>query len=200
MIVTLLAPACGRSQGLRDGNSLASNGGLYSILRGVPVGEEWATMNATLHNTSPSPLTLRRVSVTGPGVGSVIKFILMRVGPLVPVTDPSTYTSGGVFRTYPPAQERQGKCSVQKLVPVDGYVLQPDAAARVLLLTQAASPGSFMFRGVTVEYEQSGQTMTELVDFGQRGSVVNEGRVKPRLTAGDLRCATPHGVLPPTGS
>jgi hypothetical protein len=157
-------------------------------------------MNATLHNTSSSPLTLRRISVTGLGVGSVIKIILMKIGPVAPATDPAAYTTGGVFRMYPPAQERQGKCYVQKLVAVDGYVLQPDAVTRVLLLTQAVSPGPFLFRGVTVEYDQSGKRVTELVDFGQRGSVVTGGKVKPRLTAGDLRCATPNGILPPTNS
>jgi hypothetical protein len=141
LIVALLAPGCRGSHGVQAGDSLASNGGLYSLLPRVPVGEEWATMNATLHNTSSSLLTLRRISVTGLGVGSVIKFILMRVGPLVPVSDPSTNISGGVFRTYPPAEELQGRCHVQRLVPVDGYVLQPDAVARVLLLTQAVSPG-----------------------------------------------------------
>ena len=186
--IVILA-ACGEDGRVNPGDSLAGNGGLYAILPDVPVGQEWVTMNANLVNTSENPLTVRSVSVSGPGVGEVIEIFGTDLGPVPDDDDSLNYTTGGIFRTYPPAQGFDGGCHVQALVPVAGYVLKPGAQARILLLTRAVAPGRYSFGGVQVLYSRSGALWSETVDFGQRGNVVSYGKDVPPISRDERRCS-----------
>jgi len=190
-LLALLAPGC---EGERE--ALAGNGGFFAVMNDVPLGEQWATMNASLHNTSTKPLIIRTLTVAGPGIGSVVRVLDTMIAPIPADHDSLSVTSGGVWRTYPPVQKRGQDCAIQTLEPVEGFVLPPGGVARALLLLEATSVGRFKFKGVEVSYEQDGKAGTELVDFGQEGTVITHGKPVPDLAGSELACAHLARVLP----
>jgi hypothetical protein len=190
-LLALLAPGCGKERG-----ALAGNGGFVAVMDDVPIGEQWATMNASLLNTSGEALTILKLEVSGPGVGTVVRVLETKIAPIPRDGNSLAVTSGGIWRTLPPVEQRGTRCAAQTLRPVDGFVLQPGRVVRALLLMEAESVGAFSFKGVRVTYEREGEAVTELVDFGQQGSVTAEGMPTPPLAGDELACAQLTRVLP----
>lgn len=196
LAIALLTSGCEEGDPTGPGDSLAANGGLVAVLNGVPVGQGWATMNAKLVNTSSGAITLQSVLVSGSGVGTVIEIDGTEIGPIPEDHNSPGFTAGGIYRTYPPTEEFNGECRVQRLVQVKGYVLGSGSEARVLLLMRAIESGPYGFEGVNVIYAQDGRLWSELVDFGQRGVVIDHGPAQPPVSGDERRCADPGQVLP----
>lgn len=73
----------GAGQGsVPEGTALAPGGDFWAELSEVPLGQQWVTMDATLHNTTDQPLEVLTVSVQGHGIGSVVDVSAGEIGPI----------------------------------------------------------------------------------------------------------------------
>jgi len=136
-------------------------------------------MDPMLRNESSGPIVIKDIRLAGDGVGSVVKVVKVEIAP--GSDDPSQYTSGGIFYSYPPAQQMEsGECAVQRLFPVDGYVLPPatggiPALAHVMILMEAVAPGSFHVTSDVVTYQQGASERQAALGYGLRGAVAPAG-------------------------
>lgn len=172
-----------------------------SELRILPVqpGERWALMSALMRNVSDTPLHLLGVSLDGDGLGSVVHVSRFEIGPIDPSPTARDTTSGGVFKTYPPAILAPGEseCRIQSLVPVEGFLLRPDGEARILVLMEATEPGAFQITAHVVEYRQGDQTLVQELPIGMSGEVALDG--KPMKPASAERACEGHTRFLPAG-
>ena len=112
----------------------------------------------------PAAVTLLGVRVTGGGVGTVGRIIRMQAAP-IPESDVGTdWVPNGEWVTDPPVEvDAPGStlCDVQRLAPLNGYVLRPQARVRIAMLLEAETPGVFHFGGVRVRYSQDGDIRSQ---------------------------------------
>lgn len=162
----------------RPGTALQSTAGRdWRVLGKVPPEYEWILMSAFLWNRSAEPIRLSRVTLAGSFVGSV-EVVRTQVAVLPgthhgrsPQRNSPDVVPGGLYETYPPAFKERGRCDVQELRPVPGYVLDPDEEARILVWLRAVAPGRFRVDGHLVAYEQGGRELQQFLGVGVRGTV-----------------------------
>jgi hypothetical protein len=129
----------------------------------VSPGERFALMLVPLSPVSPAVVRIRSVQLTGTGIGSVVKVVSIQAGPEQPAR---TVTPETTYVTDPPVFDYGHRCSVQRLVPIDGLVLHLGQAARVYVVLQAKQTGEFHNTGYHVTYEVNGTTYTQDLPVG----------------------------------
>jgi hypothetical protein len=156
----------------------------------VPVGEQFTAQIFDLPNDSRKPITLDRLTLSGPGVGTTVRILKVQMLPL------SDTIYDGVFQTYPPvgATDTSRACVVSHPRPVHGFVLPPGKVARALVLFQDAKPGRLrMSEEVTYTYE--GHAFSQPVGMVLSLRVASHARPYG-LTSDELRCLSLSRALP----
>lgn len=159
------------------------------------VGQQWSHTFLVLVNSAASPITLRRV-VPARGVG---------LGAVARVTTPMAAPSGknavtvpeGLYQTYPPVFQAlpTASCQVQKLEPLNGFVLQPQQGIRVLTRLRGLRPGLVSYSGYEVYYQAGGQLEREYIPIGYTATV--QAGVAPHpLEPWEKGCLSLTHVLP----
>lgn len=190
-----------------DGKALKRNVvGVWDWEQPLAPGEEWVLMSAFMYNIGDDPLTLEKIEPVGSeGLGAVVEVTSIEVGPLPGLHGDSSgekaddATPGGLFKTYPPtvafAQEKM-VCETQEIVPVEGFLLEPEEEARVLMRFRALADGVFDLSGVQVFYELDGRVFNQTLSIGMKG-IVSAKRGQPLPIPPDEKsCATESQILP----
>ncbi|HEX7993640.1 MAG TPA: hypothetical protein VF506_06930 [Streptosporangiaceae bacterium] len=131
-----------------------------------------------MSNKTESPLVISSITLTGQGVGSVIKLVEVKIAP---IETGRKGVPGGTFEVYPPTEVwvLTGKCNQQVLVPVPGFRLPPKGQARVWFRIEGAGPGAFNIKGDVVRYRMNGLSYRQLIPTGYKGSVSKHARFEP---------------------
>ena len=171
--------------------------------RPYKLGEEWSFMSIMLHNQTQEPVVLRDVAAIGEGVGDTVEIVETLIAPLPgtrrshpPFSKSPDLAVAGVWKTLPPVYFEKGRCHVQKLVDVEGFVLDPDVEARVLFHIRAASPGKFDIDGADVTYSVNDDLVRQEIPTGLVGTISEDAgpmKVNPQVEA---PCLNETKVLP----
>jgi hypothetical protein len=178
LLVTMISivTGCGRSSA-SSGTALATLGGVSIGDKPQPPGSEAGLLYVLLVNRSHAAVTIRSIRIAGPGIGTVVRVVQVRIAPL---------TTGGqhdkvLFDSVPsslygsdPPVNQYGKgvpCHKQALDPVRGFVLPPRAAAHVWTVIRAARPGTWKIPDNVVTYSQSGNLYRQKITMAAYGSV-----------------------------
>jgi hypothetical protein len=149
-------------------------------------------MIADLRNDSAKTIRLESVSVSGRGIGSTVAVLGMKVAPLFRGTHS---TPGGVYETYPPAIFVEHKCHVQKLLPVRGFQMAPNAEARLHVLMRSDTVGRFRVDHHIITYRIGWQLQKQVFPVGLIGSVAATAAPAP-VDRGERRCSGLTTILP----
>lgn len=164
LTVLLVVTGCGHSPGTRSGAFLRPVfGSMLTDRNFVSPGERFAIMLAPLSPASPAAVRIRSVQLTGSGIGSVMKVLSISAGPEQPAR---TATPETTYVTDPPVFRYAHRCSVQRLLPIDGLVLHQGQTAHVYVVLQAERTGELRNTGYTVTYEVNGSTYTQSLPVG----------------------------------
>lgn len=191
----LLMGGCSSLWGPGEGKAFLEQGRSWIGIPPVPPGEQWVLMIAFLRNVTPTTVRLDSVRIGGPGVGGVVRAVKIEIAPLGR-SEAYDWVPGGTYKTYPPAAllPDRVRCSVQTLVPVNGYELAPGAEARVAVLLEAVGSGRFRITEHVISYEQDGVEYVQSQPVGIVGRVVDGA--DPMRLAGQRPCADLTGILP----
>jgi hypothetical protein len=152
----------------------------------LPPGAKLGILNLSFWNSSHQPLTIIRITITGHGIGTVVRLVEVKIAPI-------TYVPGTLYTTDPPVYHFLHQsplapvgCSVQPLRPVHGYVVVPRAShlsplggLRIWTVVQTMRPGTYNNLGDTVYYTQAGKRYRQFIPFGFGGSVVEHAAWPP---------------------
>ena len=187
----LLASAGCQESETRAGTALAEGNKQY-YTQPIRTGQQFGLMVGFLRNVAGDPITVRAVAFGGAvGITRVLQVTDTYIAPLPRKPGATDFTPGGLWRTFPPAMRLPGqsRCNVQRLEPVDGFVLEPDAEARVLILFDPVRPGRFRFDSHVITYELDGQTFRQALTVGMRGTVSDSN---PGVSLSDSQRACLH--------
>lgn len=203
--LSLFALSCSGEGYRRKGSALAEGGSLYRE-RDAPyrVGDEWNFMSIFLHNVSSEPVELVEVKPLGRGVGATVVILDAKVGPLAgtnserpPFGETLDVGASGIWKTMPPVFfDEGGRCHRQRLEDVAGFVLRPDAEARIMLHMRAEQPGSFDLDGATIVYRQDDELVEQTMLSGMVGKVAVNGESLPIDQDWEKPCLNRTTVLP----
>ncbi len=162
-LVLLAMAACG---GMPAGSALDTSGmdegGLATIRPGTEIGIKLAVID----NKESVPITLLAINLAGSGLGRVVRPVQMKIAAgrgSVPI---SAYVED------PPVQPHgNGKCAVQPLKSVRGYVLRPHATVNIWTVLLGLRPGKYHVTGNVVSYQQGGLRFQQTVPQGYSGRV-----------------------------
>ncbi len=147
-------------------------------------------MAVTFSNRSDQPVTLKSIEpVAGKGLGEfgeVVRVEIARRDP--PFVVLSTYG------TYPPVQHTRRGCIVQKIYPVEDYILHPGEEVALVVWWHALKAGRFRIDGERITYERDGETYERVVPF--EIVVWVNGERPQTLDRSAARCADQVRVLP----
>jgi len=198
VVSLVLVVAAGCSSGSAEvprGSALARALPGYASFGPIPPGQQVESLDVDVQNASSRPVTLLGVSVSGPGVGAVGRIVRMQIAP-IPNTDAGTnWIPDGEWVTYPPADLIQHTCRVQRLLPLRGYTLAPEARARLAMTLEALRPGLFAFRSVLVRYSTRGEQFVQRIPLGTRFTVADAAPPRP-VSRFERPCVSKTGTLP----
>ncbi len=156
-------------------------------------GWEYGYLFGDAHNASHSTLTIRSVSLKGPGVGTVITLADVRIAPQFGKS--GTVVSSSNYLEDPPVEVGPHGCKKQALYPVRGYQLKPGRQFLFWIVVKALRPGRWRIPAQVVTYTQNGGTYTHSFPIHYWGTVKTDAHVTPKLVPGDyeVQCVKPEG-------
>lgn len=178
--LALAMAACG---GLPSGSALDTsdmeNLGLATIRPGTEIGINFAI----IYNKESAPITILTVKLVGTGLGSIVR----------PVQTNITIGRGSLPRSAyiedPPVEYfGNGKCGVQSLRRVSGYVLRPHTAVTVWTVLLGLRPGKFHITGNVVSYKQADFRFQQTVHHGYHGRVKAHAPLLRATQDGSRQC------------
>ncbi len=176
------APATHTAKGTALVRGTVFTFGLAPIRPGTQLG----LLFASLSNRTQSPVVVNSVTLTGQGLGSVIKLVEVKIAPF---ETGRRGTPGGAFEVYPPTAYwvGTGTCNQQVLVAVRGFRIPPKGQARVWFRIQGTGPGVFHVKGDVVHYRTNGVSYRQLIPTGYKGSVSKHAPFAP-ISPEQRRC------------
>lgn len=198
--ISLAATACTTSAsraGTATGTALVRGSVMTFGLAPIRPGTQLGLLYADVDNRSRAPVTLSSITLTGRGVGTVIKILEVKLAPL---ETGNRAVPGGAYEVYPPTAywPPAASCGKQPLVSLAGFRLAPGTQARVWFRIQGAEPGRFLVTGDLVRYRQDGVSYRQLIPTGYRGSVSMTAPFIP-IDKEQARCIESENVRPLTG-
>jgi hypothetical protein len=178
------------------GTALVRGTVMFFGLAPIRPGTQLGLLYASVKNKSTSPLTINSISLAGPGVGTVIKLVEVKIAPL---ETGRKGTPGGAYEVYPPTAywPPTDSCNQQVLVALP-IRLRPREEARVWFRIQGARPGPFHVKDDVVRYRQDGTNYRQLIPTGYKGSVSRHARFIP-IDVQQARCMKSEHARPLRG-
>src|ERR1044071_7126146 len=102
------------------------------------IGVRLGYLFANLKNVSDTPVVIDSIGIPGPGIGTVVKPVEMKIAPL---TAGLASVGGGGYETDPPVSAFGSVCHVQALQPVAGYRIAPGDQVRIWVVFRALNAG-----------------------------------------------------------
>jgi hypothetical protein len=195
LLSAALVPAlagCG-SGGIQVGHELRQN---YSVSTGdkpFRPGTELGLLDVYLDNTSDSTLILESVGIRGPGVGTVVRPVEVKIAPLRfgQQTYEMNAVPGGAYESDPPVFYGGRKCHRQALFPVKGYRMTPGSQVRVWIVVRGLRPGRWVVPNHVVYYKVGGAHYRQVVPLREYGSIAAHARYIPPDWA-TAKCVRPE--------
>src|SRR5215469_15936966 len=198
LVVALALGACGctTAPDIQAGTAFAPDYGTSIGSAAIRPGTEMGWLYLYLKDTSKSALVINSVDFSGPGVGTVVRAVEVKIAPLR-----SGYhhihgmdaTPGGLYMTEPPVNLAKS-CHKQALSPVDGYRLTPGSQGRIYIVLRALRPGKYSVRHWVLYYTQHGVKFRQTFPYRFWGEVAEN---PPRITGMDPAeavCVGPTGA------
>jgi hypothetical protein len=139
------------------------------------------------------------VTMQGTGIPAYIRPLEMRLAPIDenPETFKTDATPGGLLLSFPPTMHLYPdvECTVQRMVPIAGFKLDPKASARFLVLFRASARGQVRVGSDRVVYTQGGKTFYQVLQYGLK-LAVKPGAPALEPTDGEKACARLGNLLP----
>jgi hypothetical protein len=186
-----LAAGCSSSPG-------AAPPGTFEYIYGTGIGPlitrpgwEYGYLFGDADNTSRATLTVKSVSLSGPGVGSVIALADVKLAPV----GPAGISQGNYLEDPPVTSLSPSGCHKQLLLPVRGYRLRPGQAFRLWVVVRALKPGKWRIPRQTVTFSEDGTTYHQGFPIYYWGTVKTHAPVHPVIGPGDYQasCVKPEG-------
>ncbi len=195
LVASVILSACG-SSGPDTGTALAPPIAALAGFGPIPPGQQVESLEVELQNASNAPITILGVRIQGQGVGTVARVVRMEAAP-IPEGDNGTryWVPNAEWVTYPPVDQLDGVCHVQRLLPLRGYVLDPGERIRVAMLLEAEQPGIFQFPSVTASYRTLDGDFQQVLPIGLRFGV-SAGATRRAMAPGEKPCLSRTSVLP----
>lgn len=140
-------------------------------------GDELTHVGLPIKNISEYPLRFVRVDLLrAKGLGSVARVVGIE---LVPEERPPI--SLGYYTIHPPVsyEGRSAGCVELRLVPVEGYLLQPGETVWLSIHMKIIAPGAFQILRERIVFTAGDQTHQHVAEFELRGQVRPRGRRIP---------------------
>jgi hypothetical protein len=157
-------------------------------------GWEYGYLFGDADNTSHSTLTIKSISLHGPGVGAVIALPDVRIAPQF--GKPGTVVPSTNYLTDPPVYAGTHGCLKQALYPSKGYRLAPGRNFLIWIVVKALKPGRWSIPAQVITYTEDGGTYTHSFPIHYWGTVKTDAHVSPRLVPADnqAQCVKPEGA------
>jgi hypothetical protein len=177
----LAVAACG---GVPTGSALDTRDteqfGLVTIRVGTEIGIDFAFVQ----NISSRPITLLDVTLTGAGNGTVIRPAEMKIA----VSNRSAVARTAYVEDPPVFHDGNGRCDVQDLRPVHGYVLRPRSFVTIWTVLLASRPGRYHITGNMITYTQAGTRYQQTIQHGYHGLVTHHAPLLRATQDGSRPC------------
>lgn len=169
----IIVAACGTPEGsaIQVGDSELS--GLVTLRTGAELG-----INFTfLTDIADQPITIVAIKPVGRGLGAVIRPVETKIA-----TGKGSLPRAAYIEDPPVLNYGNGKCGVQGLTRVNGYVLRRGVrhAISVWMVLLGVHPGRYKVPGVVITYLQDGRRVEQPFMHGFFGRVTADA---PRLRA-----------------
>lgn len=179
-VTALSAAGCSRS-GVLTGTALAQQVAISTGDKPIRPGFEIGLLDDLLDNSSNSTLVIESVSLSGPGIGTVVRPIQVEIAPLR--FGRSDYelnaTPGALYQTDPPVNFAGSRCYRQALFPVKGFRMTPGSQARIWIVLQALRPGRWVIPVRVVNYTVGGVMYRQNDPVREYGSVASNATYIP---------------------
>jgi hypothetical protein len=177
----LAVAACG---GVSTGSALdtgdTEQGGLATIRTGTEIGIDFAFVQ----NISSRPIILLDVTLAGTGNGTVIRPVEMKIA----VSNRNSVARTAYVEDPPVFYDGNGRCDVQELRPVRGYVLRPRSFVTIWTVLLGLRPGNYHITGNVVTYSQAGTRYQQTIRHGYHGRVTRHAPLLHASQDGSRLC------------
>lgn len=185
MAAALLQFAVAACGGVSAGSALDTRDTEQFGLTTIRVGTEIGIDFAILENLAKAPITILSVQPVGKGIGTVVRPVEIKIASGRVLVLRSAYIED------PPVQyDGNGKCGVQQLSPVNGYVLRRGLyhSADVWTVLLGVRPGRYNITGQVVTYTQGGTRYQQTIMHGYRGRVTRHAPLLRATQDGSRPC------------
>jgi hypothetical protein len=153
--VVLIAGGCG--SGEQSGSALAPE--VFSSIgaKAIRPGFEIGLLYYDFENTSSSALVVNSVGISGPGIGTVVRPVEIKIAPLrygYHGYEPHS-VAAALYTTDPPVLMERN-CRRQALFPVRGFLMTPGTDVRIWIVLRAERPGHWVIPQHVLYYTQDG--------------------------------------------
>ena len=181
-VLTALVAACApRSSGTAapTGTAVPAQYADWQKVAPIRPGFELGFLLAFVDNRSKSAIVMSSVTISGPGIGRVVKPVLIEMAPLRAGYHHYFIKSavpGTIYQTNPPVFIGSGGCHKQALYPVHGFRLTPGSDARIFVVLRAITPGKYVIPAHIIFYTQHGRLYQQSIALKISGTVTTAAK------------------------
>ena len=190
MALVLIVGGC--SSGVRSGSALVDE--VYTSIgaKAIRPGFEIGLLYYDFENTSSSSLVIDSVGISGPGIGTVVRPVEIKIAPLrYGYHDYEPHSVAAALYTTNPPVLMERNCRRQALLPVNGFRMTPGTDVRVWLVLRAERPGHWVIPQHVIYYTQSGTRYRQAEPLRAYGLVTANAVYIPP-DAGMAQCVRPE--------
>jgi hypothetical protein len=191
--VVLIVSGCG--SGVRSGSALAHEAFSSIGAKAIRPGFEIGMLYYDFENTSSSGLVVESVGISGPGIGTVVRPVEIKLAPLrygYHDYEPNS-VAAALYTTDPPVLMEKN-CRRQSLFPVKGFRMAPGTDVRIWIVLRAERPGHWAIPQHVLYYTQDGNKYRQAEPLQAYGLVTaNAAYIPPEWNEAD--CVRPERAL-----
>jgi hypothetical protein len=163
--------------------------------KAIRPGFEIGLLYFDINNTSTSTAVINSVAIPGPGIGTVVRPVQIRLAPLQ--AGPNDYetnsVAGALYTTNPPVLFEGHACRKQALAPVRGFRMRPGSVARIWIVLRAIRPGKWSISSHVISYTVGKARYRQVEPVRAYGSVADHAAYIPPDSE-MAECVGPEGA------
>ena len=177
----LAVAACG---GTSEGSALDTRDTEQFRLITIRTGTELGINFAFVQNITSTPITLLNVTLVGTGNGTAIRPVEMKIA----VSNRGAVPRTAYIEDAPVLYDGKGRCDVQELRPVHGYVLRARSFVTIWTVLLGWRPGRYNITGNVITYTQAGARYQQTIRHGYYGRVTRHAPLLRATQDGSRPC------------
>jgi hypothetical protein len=188
--VVLIAGGCG--SGVQSGSALAHEAFSSIGAKAIRPGFEIGLLYYDFENTSSSALVVNSVGISGPGIGTVVRPVEIKIAPLrYGYHDYEPHSVAAALYTTDPPVLMEQNCRRQALFAVKGFRMTPGTDVRIWIVLRAERPGRWVIPQHVLYYTQDGNRYRQAEPLRAYGLVTANAVYIPP-DAGMAQCVRPE--------